>query len=336
MVMEPNLRSSFSSSEEDFINMEVQNAGAAATLFSYSLCHHRSSSAKEFEFQSFSSSSASASPADELFYMGKLLPLHLPPRLQILAQNDDHEFFSTPAANTPFESCNISPSASCHVSAELNPADYFLDYLSDLHDAKSRSKIGKKSSASEGGIGSKLNWRYIKSLFTKSAGCSSEYSAAAAVAAASSKVRSVPKPGKQSGGNGNFRSDTTPFGQIRYKKEINNNNHHNVSEENEFRRRGSKANHRRSFSGAFKRLSKPKNCSISSSSLVISSAPNLNYRQILMKSCSEMENPIQAAIAHCKRSQKSSMAANRDELGLFSVSAAMYGGCNERAGVCRG
>ncbi|CAK9170287.1 unnamed protein product [Ilex paraguariensis] len=68
--------------EEGYIDIEVSSH---SNLF----CHLQSSPPfpLEFEFQMFSSSAerdTTTSPADELFYKGKLLPLHLPPRLQIV------------------------------------------------------------------------------------------------------------------------------------------------------------------------------------------------------------------------------------------------------------
>lgn len=120
--------------------MEV---GSLTTIFSPS--HH-----KEFEFQSFSCSSGrdtTTSPADELFYSGKLLPLNLPPCLQKVEKILHNSYSSTtfepiqeslfstpiftPASNTPFESCHISPADSCQVSRELNPDEYFLEYSTD-------------------------------------------------------------------------------------------------------------------------------------------------------------------------------------------------------------
>ncbi|CBI25304.3 unnamed protein product, partial [Vitis vinifera] len=67
--------------DEDYIDMEVSS-------YSNFLCHSISSPPhpREFEFHMSSSSlerEITTSPADELFYKGKLLPLHLPPRLQM-------------------------------------------------------------------------------------------------------------------------------------------------------------------------------------------------------------------------------------------------------------
>ncbi|KAI3470697.1 hypothetical protein Pfo_027360 [Paulownia fortunei] len=344
MGMEANLHRSYSeAAEEDYINMEVDSS------FDSSIFSH---STKEFEFQSFSSSSdrdhTTTSPADELFYMGKLLPLHLPPRLEMvhkILQNPtsfdpktepfEDESFSTPlftpAANTPFESCNISPSESCQVSRELNPEEYFLDYLSEFEEKKSwtkRLKLIKQSSS----IGSKLKWAYLKSLFAKSSGCSDEYSAAASSNTADQ--RPLPNAKQCANGHSKTSKNAAPFGQIKYNMKISSlgNKDNNLVEDH----RG--GGHRRSFSGAFKRLSKPKTSSTSSSA---PSSANMN-RQVFKRSSSsssELENPIQAAIAHCKRSQQqlySRQIAN--ELSFCSISAAsrvIYDD-QERPGLCRG
>lgn len=130
--------------EEDYIDMAVSSQ---SSIF----CHAMSSPShpREFEFQMFPSSSqrdTTTSPADEVFYKGKLLPLHLPPRLQMvekLLQNSNtydkyadsfDECFipRTPASTIPFESCNISPSESCQVSRELNPDEYIFEYSTEV------------------------------------------------------------------------------------------------------------------------------------------------------------------------------------------------------------
>ncbi|KAJ0629248.1 putative BKI1/putative membrane-associated kinase regulator/4 [Helianthus annuus] len=110
--------------DEEFIDMEVSS----------SLCSNSLSKSREFEFQMTTNSIAhSNSPADELFYKGRLLPLHLPPRVQMvksLLQNatykEDEEFitFSTPMV----QSCNISPTESCRASTELGPDEYFFEW----------------------------------------------------------------------------------------------------------------------------------------------------------------------------------------------------------------
>ncbi|KAG6418599.1 hypothetical protein SASPL_120803 [Salvia splendens] len=268
---------SSSSQEDDYIDMEVE-------IDYYHYHHHQSldnhssifnqSSNNEFEFQqSFSSSSdrdpyATTSSADELFYMGKLLPLHLPPRLEMVHKilhsttpfHNDDEPFSTPIATTPFESCNISPSESCEVSRELTSDDY--KHILVNHDKKSWTRKTKMIKQSSSSPSSKIKWTsYIKSLFTKSSGCTSmsQHSATDVSKAKNEHIKNV-----------------APFGQIKYNED-------------------QRGRHRRSFSEAIKQLSKRK-CSTS----------NLNVLALKRSigSSSEVESPIQAAIAHCKRSHK--------------------------------
>ena len=90
--------------------------------------------------------------ANELFYEGKLLPLHLPPRIQMeeeLLDRRDNEArrfrgalgggFST-APVTPYESCKTSPANSCYVSGELNVKEYFQEYAAGLADAAAAAR----------------------------------------------------------------------------------------------------------------------------------------------------------------------------------------------------
>ncbi|WOG86396.1 hypothetical protein DCAR_0205599 [Daucus carota subsp. sativus] len=117
--------------KEDYIDMAVSSQRSK-------FCHAMNSSLhpREFEFQMFPSLSErdrTTSPADELIYKGKLLPLHLPPRLQIvekLLQNSNtyNKYADSFDDTHPFESCNISPSESCQVSRELNPDEYIFEY----------------------------------------------------------------------------------------------------------------------------------------------------------------------------------------------------------------
>ncbi|PIN03484.1 hypothetical protein CDL12_23993 [Handroanthus impetiginosus] len=246
--------SSSSSDSSDYINMEVDSSFSNAI------------STKEFEFQSFSSSSdtdrAATSPADHLFFMGKLLPLqmvhkmlHNPTSFNHKIEPFEQESFRTPVfspiSSTPFESCNVSPSRSCHVSGELNAEEYCLDddYLSEFQEKKSGKKKLKLIKKSSSLLGSKLKWAYLKSLFRKSS-C----------------------------------SDKKLMGCVEIK-------------ENDL----VGGSHRRSISGTLKRFTKTKTASFS-----CSSSKNLS-RQVLRSSGSsnlELENPIQAAIAHCKKSQQ--------------------------------
>lgn len=320
--------------EEDYINMEVDDHHHSS--FDSSIFNQSSNADFEFQ-QSFSSSSdrdphATTSPADELFYMGKLLPLHLPPRLEMVhkilrssapfdppkggqSYDDDPPFATplfTPTSTTPFESCNISPLESCEVSRELTPDDYrhlveCSTVSAALDEKKSwmrKMKIMKQPSSSSSSS-SKSKWTtYIKSLFAKSSGCTSQHNAAA-----------ISKSKQSFVDQSKYAKNLAPFGQIKYSK------HDGLVDDQRGR-------HRRSFSGAIKQLSKPKFSAVvsltSSSTSTTSTSIKPNNMKLLslkrsISSSSEIENPIQAAIAHCKMSQKSRLI-----------------GEEERVGVCRG
>ncbi|KAL4289367.1 hypothetical protein HN51_056475 [Arachis hypogaea] len=324
----------FDTADDDYIDMEV-------TSYSNFFCHSHPQPG-EFEFQMSSidqEKDSTTSPADELFYKGKLLPLHLPPRLQMvekILQNSDppfvmdkveafEEFFSTPltttyttpTSGTPFESCNISPVESCQVSRELNPEDYKLEFPStgtsdegftvesNHHQKKSWTKKLKHSS-----IGSKLraSRAYLKSWFGKS-GCSYENYAT------STKVADEGSVSKANNNNlskkkKNNNTSSNPYGQIRYESSnsVMKNNGDDPS-----------SNHRRSFSVGIKILSGNKSSlSTGSSSFSI---PNKSSRQHLKRcssASSEIENAIQGAIAHCKKSQQTKK--NSSEVGFYSFS----------------
>ncbi|XP_050210743.1 probable membrane-associated kinase regulator 4 [Mercurialis annua] len=339
---------SYDNADDDYIDMEVGNF----------LCHSKTlpPQPSEFEFHMSSISlekEPTTSPADELFYKGKLLPLHLPPRLQMVEKLLEHstsvrnhhntfeeDFYSTPlmtalttptSATTPFESCNISPSESCRVSRELNPEDYFLDYSNEINPKNSswtkKLKIIKQSS-----IGSKLkaSRAYLKSLFGKS-GCSAESCTAATKVADEGTITRV----KESLMRCERPTKKIPFGQI---QKIN----RDVGESGRL--------HRRSFSMAIKRHSTAKSSSSSStSSSGSSSSSSINTNGVyvlpfLKRSSSvnaEVENPIQGAIAHCKQSQSQQIFCSRKsatEIGLYSLSAsklAIYED-HEKPELCRG
>ncbi|CAN1257786.1 Probable membrane-associated kinase regulator 4 [Linum perenne] len=282
----------------------------------------QSMSSREFEFQMSSATlekdHSTNSPADELFYNGKLLPLHLPPRFQMvdkILQNSSSfcssataydgncrkdvfgEFYSTPlmatptTTSTPYDSCNISPFDSCPVSRELNPEEYLMEYSSERSSWAKRLNLMKSS-----GLGSKLKAprAYLKALFGKS-GCSDESSAARVA-----DEGTLSKASKE--------SKKAPLGQIQKALPV---NKQKTAEDCS----GSRL-HRRSFSLAIKwnssatKTSSSLSGSSSSSSLSSTSSSNgssgLPY---LKRSTSvistEVENPIQGAIAHCKQSQES-------------------------------
>ncbi|KAJ0979414.1 hypothetical protein J5N97_014888 [Dioscorea zingiberensis] len=296
--------------EEDFIDMEI-----SSTTF---LCINTASPPhqREFEFQMSINTpqrEALTSPADELFYKGKLLPLHLPPRLQMVQKllgNSETEDFGDlgethqTATSTPFESCNISPATSCYVSGELNPEDYFFECSNGFVQPHQKKTWAKKLKLiRQASISSKLkaSRAYIKSLFTKPK-CSSEEQC---------KERSI-----------------------------------NINETEE----ESSGDSRRSFSVTFKKslknnsTSTSSSCSSSSSSSsACSSSSSLNYNgfsgsHLLRRSNSvhlEVESSIEGAINYCKMSQK--LVCGRksvSDVGFGSLSASRIS--SERPGLCRG
>ncbi|OVA18242.1 hypothetical protein BVC80_1835g674 [Macleaya cordata] len=307
--------SSCDHADEDYIDMEVSSS---STLFCYSISSPQQP--REFEFQMFSPSlerEPTISPADELFYKGKLLPLHLPPRLQMVqkllqSSNTSHENKAetfeqnytnttptptTSTSSTPFESCNVSPSHSCPVSRELNPTEYFFECPTEVlgfiddHPKKSWSKKLKLIKQSSLGMKLKASGAYVKSLFSKS-GCSDE---ACFESTRKNGAEGIASKGKECLKRNIKVGKKNPFGHIhneRYKmagieKE-------KMSKDNGCRRRSS-------FSGVIK------HCSSSSASYssLFSSANSKEFFELhLLKRSdnSEIESAVQGAIAHCKQS----------------------------------
>ncbi|XP_060212610.1 probable membrane-associated kinase regulator 4 [Lycium barbarum] len=346
--------------EEDYIDMEVSPNSNLFSQFKNS-----PSQAREFEFQMFPNcidKDTTTSPADELFHNGKLLPLHLPfgttQMVEKLLQNPNKpvygtrkndvfdESFSTPlfttttntpTSNTPFESCNISPVESCQISRELNPEEYMFEYSAeetnvfpadDEHAKKSWMRKLKQIKTSSFGSKIKSSRAYLKSFFSKS-GCSNEF--------ASKNIDKGPFPIAK-------EARKEPFGQIQRCGA----NSKGIKKEND-RDQDMRGRHRRSFSGAIKRFSTAKSCSASFSSSTsgsssASSSNNSNEFQEMhffkrsSSAYSEIENSIQAAIAHCKNSQQQFNSRKTiSDIGVCSLSASEeINEEQERPGLCRG
>ncbi|KAF3581559.1 hypothetical protein DY000_02028964 [Brassica cretica] len=293
--MAANLALCDSDVEEDYIDMEV-------TSFT-SLVHKtltNNNNPREFEFQMSHLGplqiDKTTSPADELFYKGKLLPLHLPPRLQMV-QNllEDYtfedDFYSTPlttpvTSNTPFESCTVSPAESCQVSKELNPEDYFPEYSDSVEEKKSWGKKLKLIKQLNFGTKIKASRAYLRSFFGKSS-CSDE----SRVADEGSVLR--------------YSRVLPPFGQIKTEKPKKQSNG-SVS-----------GSHRRSFSVSMRRQPAKSSNNKSSSS---SGFRPLQFLKRSTSSSSEMENSVQGAILHCKQSQQQKQYSV-NEVGFCSLSA---------------
>ncbi|KAF9591819.1 hypothetical protein IFM89_008469 [Coptis chinensis] len=347
--------------DEDYIDMDV----SSSTFFCYSP-HPR-----EFEFQMSSGSlvrDTTTSPADELFYKGKLLPLHLPPRLQMVQKlllntntsygNKEGEFednyitpstTSTPTFHTPLESCNISPSGSSRVSKELTPDECFFECTNEMsrfideNPKKSWAKKFKLIKQSSLGHKLKASRAYLKSLFSKS-GCSDESCTEAAGNGAEGTVSKA----KECLNKYIKVAKKNPFGHIhreRYlesaKSAIRGTDREKMIEDGD--------RHRRSFSGAIinrhsaTKSSSSSSSSNSSSSSFSSSNSNGFYELHLLKRSSsansEFESSVQGAIAHCKQSQQLFHSKkSKSEVGFCSLSASRIAACSdqERAGLCRG
>nr|GLL27901.1 probable membrane-associated kinase regulator 4 [Ipomoea trifida] len=339
---------------------EILRKRLASKMTCHCLSHSKSSQPdpREFEFQMFSTSvekDTTTSPADELFYKGKLLPLHLPPRLEMVEKllqnpgtynnNLDAQFDAfeesfrtplcttptnhTPTSNTtPFESCNISPAESCQVSRELNPEEYFFaEVVGDFHADHNpkRTWTRKLRLMKQSSLSSKLkaSRAYLKSLFIKSS-CSSQSSAAA-----SRMINKGLAPQANEGCKSHAKvAKKEPFGQIQrggssLAKSFN--------KENASGDEGGHGHHRRSFSAAFKRISTAKisssltsssGCSSASSSNNSNGFQELQFFKRSASAYSDIENSIQAAIAHCKRSQQQLHSTNTvTDLGICSMAA---------------
>ncbi|CAI9780144.1 unnamed protein product [Fraxinus pennsylvanica] len=293
--------------DEDYIDMELCSSSSLNFVNSSQKC-------RDFEFQMSSicrEKDTTTSPADELFYKGKLLPLHLPPRLQMVQtllsttsgdgaaiKEGSFPFISSCSTapctntNTPLDSCNITPSESCRVSCELNPDDYFFEWSTELssfiknnynHHPKKSWTSKKLKFIKHSILGSKLkaSRAYLKSLFSKSAHSEAE---------------------------------------ILSKNENFSNKYFKVAKKNptigsiiNIEKEGIEDNvHRRSFSSAIKRHS-PTKCLSSYSSNSSSSSSSFSYNlnnghelNFLKRSSSapENESSIEAAIAHCKKSRQ--------------------------------
>ncbi|KAL4295529.1 hypothetical protein GQ457_12G009220 [Hibiscus cannabinus] len=333
--------------DEDYIDMEVSSP-------SNYLCYSISSPPQsgEFEFQMCSVSPdgefTSTNPADELFYKGKLLPLHLPRRLQMLqnlTQSCDDAAFDCKTQAPIEENSSISPSESCRVSSELNADDYFFEYSTEMNGFIGNNSVSKSSwsrKLKQSSISQKLkaSRAYLKSLFSKS-GCSDE---SCAKAACNVEAGNVSK-NKDCENKYMKMAKKNPFGKIyndRYKissiimKSIDK----ELAED-------AANSHRRSFSGVIQRHSTIKSSPTSTSTSSSNSSSSSSFSssgfhdlQLLKRSNSansEIENSIQGAIAHCKQSQKlSSSRKTPTELGVCSLSASKISVSEdqEKPGLC--
>ncbi|KAK1355416.1 putative membrane-associated kinase regulator 4 [Heracleum sosnowskyi] len=321
--------------EEDYIEMEVSSHSDRFVGVMSSTTHPL-----DFEFQMYSSSlkrDTTISPADELFYKGKLLPLHLPPRLQMVEKllqnsksydtNTFEELFSTPLAknipanSTPLKPHNISPSESWQFSRKLNPPEYSDEVSTEMSGLTKKSWTRKLKLVKQASLSSKLKFSraYFKSLFAKP-GCADEPS------------------------NNHIIIAKNPFQKIQTEgyemQPVLKSFANETSWDN-----GASNQYRRSFSGVIKWFS-PTKSSTSFGSFYKSSSSNASEKcqtlQPLNRSSStnpDIENSIQGAIAHCKRSSRQQLHSRKygSDMGFFSSSASrIIIEDHERLELCRG
>ncbi|XP_031488692.2 probable membrane-associated kinase regulator 4 [Nymphaea colorata] len=336
--------------DEDYIDMDLNSA----TFLCYSF-----NSSPEFEFNmSLQEKDSLTSPADELFYKGKLLPLHLPPRIQMLqkllqACGEEKASPLSSAGATPFESCDVTPPQSCQVSGELNPDEYFDDCYLNNGDSLDVGSDGNSSSSSikkawikrlrlikQSTLGLKLkaSRAYFRSLFGKPGN---------RAYAASFKNSEDPSTKEE-----HLHADRSSVAKVndylksRYTKLGKSSDpYEKIFWESSKALAVEETGHRRSFSGAIKSTSscasKPQ--SSSSCSLVSTSGdPSGNDGQHLLKRSSsvnsDVESSIQGAIAYCKESQLCPRKST-SEVGFFTLTAASRLAAREteeRPGLCRG
>ena len=309
--------------EDDYIDMDLSSPAAdaattKASLYCYSTAMATSPQhSREFEFHMpapLDQWEPVASPADELFYKGKLLPLHLPPRIQMVEKllesaAEKGLLSASTAPATPYQSCNASAANSCYASGELNAEYYFHECISSGSDAAEEAAACEKKPWSKKlkfirhlnlGLKLKASKAYLKTIFATKGGNPDD-------------KNGVPRADELS--NSQFKTwRKNPISHIRSNRYI-------ASPVSNRTTLGSKlkedeCGHRRSFSSVIIRYSSPNkpssvsssSCSSSnSSSFSIPSSNDSSVGPVLRRSSSassEMDNPIQGAIAYCKKSQQ--------------------------------
>ncbi|PIA38857.1 hypothetical protein AQUCO_02700212v1 [Aquilegia coerulea] len=360
--------------DEDYIDIEVtssSSSSSSSTYFCYTI--NSTSHPREFEFQMCSNSiekEPTTSPADELFYKGNLLPLHLPPRLQMvqkLLQNSQTEFLqennATPLAetttttttSTPFDSCNNSPTTSCRVSGELNSHELFyecsIEVSSSIEDHprtvwSKKLKLIKQSSL---GLKLKASKAYFRTLFNKPE-CSEETVAQVV----KNEDEGVMSKAKECLNKYIKMARKIPFVQIQKERcqvvenAIGGTNKEKIINEDNC------TTHRRSFSLSMKKHSSTKSTSFSlssmsgscssstSSSLSSANSSGLYEPHLLRRSSSansDIEISIEGAIAYCKQSQQVFCSRNKaNEVGFCTLSASRIAACEDQENpeLCRG
>ncbi|KAL8125908.1 hypothetical protein AgCh_013275 [Apium graveolens] len=298
--MAPNYKHVEEDEDEGYIDMDLSSF--SSNMFAHSITH-TSSPPQDIEFEFFSNdqeSEATIFPADELFYKGKLLPLHLPPRLQMLQNLLQHSTTTTTTTISLSQSCNVSPSESFRSTGHKQLKDHFLaelitddNFTADDIPKKSwpqkKLKLIKKLLAGQNLMPYSA---HLKSLFSKSS-CSNESFANSAVKKGDAGIISK--------GESDHLSKKAQTSKRISGWPIRQEDPLNVS-------------HRRSFHGDIRNHSTSKSsCSSSQSSSSSSRSSSssfsfdtngvcgLDLHKRRSSSGSDTEGSIDAAIAHCKK-----------------------------------
>ncbi|XP_060185150.1 probable membrane-associated kinase regulator 4 [Lycium barbarum] len=318
--------------KEDYIELEVINSSnSTISLFHFKkISPSPPQQAKEFEFQMLPNfidkNTAPIATADELFYNGKLLPLdHLP-----LHNNPiRNKFRHVRKSFDDFEQSFSTPFfQSGHIRRELNPQDYFFQYSSDDESLKRSkflhvSKCFDQSFRTPCQFSRELNQEdYFFGYSTDDDGSKrSKWSKGSLTR----KLRLI----KQ-----------LSFDHSKLKCLINN----SVDKLGAKKELFGKIHHSKSFSGAIKRLLTAKSCS-SSSSVSRSKNTNGNIQDLHLlmrnKDVYGEVDPIQAAIGHCKNSQKQKFHSRKSSVSDTGLGRSLSASKRifqeqERAKLCRG
>jgi hypothetical protein len=327
--------------ENDHIDMDFSSPAATKEGTTMASMFHNNTTmaaspqhSREFEFHMsapLDQWEPMASPADELFYKGKLLPLHLPPHIQkvdkLLETAADKGLLSASTAPaTPYQSCDVSEANACYASGELNAEHYIHECISaDIAVAEEVAASEKKPWSKKLkfirhlnlGLKLKASKTYIKTIF-------------ATKRADPDDKNGTSRENELS--NAQFKTWKNPFGHIKSSRYIaspisNSTTLGSKLKENE-------CGHRRSFSRAIIQYSlsnktpstSSSSCSSSnSSSFSIPSSNDSGVGPVLRRSSSassEMDNPIQGAIAYCKKSQElASVRKSASDAGFRFVSS---------------
>ncbi|KAK4765794.1 hypothetical protein SAY87_007436 [Trapa incisa] len=327
--------------DDDFIDIEISSSCFFTDNKSIS------QQSRDFEFPMGSAPQGRADteliPADELFYKGKILPLLLPPRLQMVQrlqsapsmparfhqdgifvfEDEDKETYALPDdvlmmpltpsstnTSTPsMGSCSVSPSVSSRVSCELTleedeDDDCFFEWSNELRDFIHLSKKKQLLNDDDKCCSTSSASLMSHAIWSKRLKQIKKSVLCQKLKASRAYLRAFFSKSKGVSG-GSCYDDNNLLSSIT--KRIS----------RELAETGAFSNHRKSFSAAIRRHCKAatnkhsssSSCSSSrSSSLLSMQKSGVPYEFQLLKrmssSYSELESSINGAIAHCKKTHK--------------------------------